>query len=126
MTAITWYDNKPVCLISTACSPSAPSKSLFVNRWHVNSSIEIPLSPILVHYHTHMRGVDVQDQLRNYYSVQRRDHKWWHKILWHVLDQSNIFILYKVAMIERGKKPMDHLSFNVSVTYALIKSARNK
>jgi hypothetical protein len=60
MTAITWYDNKPVSLISTTYSPSAPSKSLFVNRWHVNNSIEIPLSPVLVHYHTHMREVDVQ------------------------------------------------------------------
>ena len=29
-------------------------------------------------------------------------------------------------MIERGKKPMDHLSFNVSVAYALTKLARKK
>ena len=50
MTTITWYDNKPVSLISTACSPIGPSKSSFVNCWHVNNSIEIPSSPILNHY----------------------------------------------------------------------------
>ena len=75
-----------------------------------------------------MCGVDVQDQLCSYYFVQRRDHEWWHKILWRVLDQSslNTFIIYTAAMIKRGTKPMDHLSFNMSIAYALTKSARKK
>ena len=123
MCAVTWYDNKPVSLLSTACSPIDCSKSLFVDRWHVTSTIQIPSSPVLVHYQKHMRGVDVQDQLRSYYSVQRRDHKWWHKILWHVVDQTflNSFTLYVTAMKERGLKPLSHLAFNLSVAYALTK-----
>lgn len=70
----------------------------------------------------------MQDQLRSYYSVQRRDHKWWHKILWHVVDQTflNSYTLYVTAMNVRGIKPLSHLCFNLSVAYALTKVPKVK
>jgi hypothetical protein len=40
-------DNKPVALLSTACSLIDSSKSLFVNRWHANGTIEIPSSLVI-------------------------------------------------------------------------------
>lgn len=121
MCAVTWYDNKPVSLLSTACSPIDGSKSLFINRWHMGGHIEIPASPVLLHYQEHMRGVDVHDQLRGYYSLQRRDHKWWHKIFFHILDQSflNAWILYKKAMVSRGTQPISHLHFYVEIANIL-------
>jgi phage terminase large subunit-like protein len=36
MVAVTWYDNKPVSFLSTTCSPIDPTKSLYINRWHVD------------------------------------------------------------------------------------------
>lgn len=70
----------------------------------------------------------MQDQLCSYYSMQHRDHKWWHKILWHILDQSflNTFTCYRAAMVLCGIKLMSHLTFNLSVAYALIEVSRAK
>jgi hypothetical protein len=50
MVAITWYDNKPMENLSTACSPIDPSKSLYISWWHLDNHIEFPTSPVLVHY----------------------------------------------------------------------------
>lgn len=52
---------------------------------------------MLVHYQHHMRGVDIQDQMKGYYSVQNRVYKWWHKIMLHLIDASlmNGYIMYR-------------------------------
>jgi hypothetical protein len=40
----------------------------------------IMTSPMHLEYTTHMRDVDVADQLRAFYSTRNRTHKWWHQI----------------------------------------------
>jgi hypothetical protein len=50
----------------------------FTTWWHLTNPLEIPTSPMLIHYQVHMCGVDVQDQLCGYYTLQMHDHKWWH------------------------------------------------
>jgi hypothetical protein len=44
-----------------------------------------------------MRGVDVVDQQRGYYTVALESNKWWHRGLTFVVDGSlqNAYIIYK-------------------------------
>ena len=76
LAALTWLDYKPVIILTTAISPIDGTIELFVGRWHKNAVKYIPWSSALVHYQDHMRGVDVQGQLRGNYSIQTRNHKW--------------------------------------------------
>jgi hypothetical protein len=53
-------------------------------------------SLIHLEYTTHIRGVDVANQLRVSYSIQNRTHKWWHRIFFILLDMTviNMYIIY--------------------------------
>jgi hypothetical protein len=57
---------------------------------------DIMMSPMHLEYITHMHGVDVVDQLWALYSTQNRMPKWWHRIVFFLLDMTvvNIFIIY--------------------------------
>ena len=117
LAAVTWLDNKPVTILTTAVSPIDATNELFVGRWHKNAVKDISCSPTLVHYQNHVRGVDVQDQLQGNYSVQTRDHKWWHRILLHLLDTSlvNAYILYRARMQKMGESVMSWVKFHYEV-----------
>ena len=53
-----------------------------------------------------MRGVDIVDQCHVNYTAQIMSHKWWHRLLFFVLNTSlgNTFILYRhhQSLIDRG------------------------
>jgi hypothetical protein len=125
LAAVTWLDNKPVTILTTAVSPINATNDMFVGRWHKNAVKDIPCSPALVHYQEHMRGVDVQDQLRGNYSVQTRDHKWWHRILLHLLDTSivNAYILYRARMQRMGESVMSRVKFHYDVATKMCTSS---
>jgi hypothetical protein len=38
--------------------------------------VEFPTSPILLQYQSNMRGIDVVDQYRQYYTAIFQSHKW--------------------------------------------------
>ena len=87
----------------------------------------VQTSPVLVEYTTHMRGVDVSDQLRASYSCQVRSHKWWHRIFYFLLDLTviNMYIYY-LACVEKFNvrrvpvTPMTHLQFKKGLREALL------
>lgn len=62
-------------------------------------------------YQKSMRGVDVADKLQGYYNIQQPTHKWWHRVLFFLLDMSlvNSFLLYEAYMRERSTKSLSHL-----------------
>lgn len=63
LATITWYDNKPVSLLSTAFLTNDMKHLVFLKICRKTAEKSIVSSHILVHYQTHMRGVDVADQL---------------------------------------------------------------
>jgi len=69
-----------------------------------------------------MCGVDVQYQLRGYYTLQNRDHKWWHWVMFDITI-IHLYIMFKVHMIWFNKlaKTMSHLKFNMALARAFIK-----
>jgi hypothetical protein len=83
----------------------------------------IHTSPIHLEYTTHMRGVDVADELRASYSCQTRSHKWWHRIWFFLLDTTvvNMYIMF-LGHLRRERvptRPMTHLQFKSELCEAL-------
>jgi hypothetical protein len=80
MACVLWKDKKPILLLSTHAIPIGYPCMLVstVPRRNGADREDVMASPIHLEYTTHMRGVDVADQLRASYSTQNRTHKWWH------------------------------------------------
>jgi len=104
MAACVWFDGCPVFLLSTSSdSIRAGCKTL---RWVSGRHDEFPTSPIQKEYQEMMRGVDVVDQCRVEYSVQIMSHKWWHRLLFFIVNSSlgNSYVLYKADWAARHVK----------------------
>ena len=71
-----------------------------------------------------MGGVDIADQLRNYYHFDHwtRLHKWWWPIFfWSIgILLVNLYVSYKTYMESIGKMPMSHHKFREAIGLALI------
>jgi hypothetical protein len=89
---VCWIDSKPVFLLSTAINPVDPTST--IGRWIGRERVDFPTSPVLLQYQSNMRGMDLVDQKREYYSIQLQSHKWWHRLMLFVvesyLDNSHI------------------------------------
>ena len=88
---VIWKDKQPILLLSTYASPiinGHPMTCTVPRRDGANRSF-IPTSPILFEYTTHMRGVNVADQLGGNYSWLSKSHKWWHRIFFLSMGGDN-------------------------------------
>jgi hypothetical protein len=47
---ISWFDNKLVSILSIALGPFDFAGATYANRWHMIEPLEIPTSPMIVHY----------------------------------------------------------------------------
>jgi hypothetical protein len=96
------------CLHTEFFSQLLPCQSgphlLCVHRWVHRERLDFPTSPVLLEYQANMRGVDVVDQYRHYYTAALQSHKWWHRVLTLVLDSLllNSFITYRVDAEDVG------------------------
>ena len=63
-------------------------------------NIDMP-APIFT-YNQYMGGVDLNDQLRSYYSSGRSGAKWWRYFLWFILDVAiiNAMILEHLSPLQ--------------------------
>jgi hypothetical protein len=115
---VVWKDKRLVILISTHAVPVQPPYThpdLLVKVPRHNGAVRdaIYTSPIHFEYTTYMHGVDVADQLRVSYSCQTRSHKWWHQVLFFLIDTTvvNMYIIY-LSLLRRQRvpsRPMTHL-----------------
>lgn len=80
---------------------------------------QIATSPAHLEYTTHMRGVDVIDHLRSSYSCQTRTHKWWHRVLWFLVDTTVVIYLDIWKKKPKGNQPMTHLQFRSELCKSL-------
>ena len=75
---------------------------------------------VIGHYNRHMGGVDLFDQLVQYYPFTRRTRRWTHKLVKYLLQLAiqNAYVLY-CAYGEAGRK-LSHLQFMELVGNALV------
>lgn len=88
-----WMDNKVVHLISTFHQPE--KVSTVKRKLKDGSKVDVTCPQVLKDYNQNMNNVDVFDQLKSSYAIDRRSKKWWHRIFWHFLDAAlvNSYIL---------------------------------
>lgn len=121
MAATTWFDSKPVSFLRTSADPVGPGIAL---RWSQGVREEVETTPQQVEYQTHMRGVDLIDQMRRDYTVQYHSRKWWHKLMFFVVDSSlmNAWVLFRSDMQARGQRIGSRLKFYFTVAKELVTS----
>jgi hypothetical protein len=98
MACVLWKDKKSVLFLSThallirfpcVLVPMVPKRNGAVRE-------DIMTSPMHLQYTTHIRGVDVANQLRALYSTQNWTHKCGTTFFFFLLDMTivNMFIIY--------------------------------
>ena len=90
-----WMDTKAVLVLSNFHHPESVG---MVNRrsgQEQQQRVEVPR--MLQDYQTHMKGVDLADQMLGYYMIHHRSRKWWRRIFFYLMMASahNAYILAK-------------------------------
>jgi len=96
--AIKWQDKRPVTMLSTGFNPTETVQTQRTNKDGTKSVFSCPTA--VAKYNAIMGGVDRFDQLQGCYAIGRRSVKWWHRILYYLIDLAvvNSFILWTVSM----------------------------
>lgn len=78
----------------------------------------------VVDYCKHMGGVDLSDQILQYYDVLRRCVKWWKKLFFHLLNLMlvNSYKLYRKFGPD-GQSKRSHVKYRCDIVSALLESA---
>jgi hypothetical protein len=112
-----WKDKKPVLLLSTHAKPivSEGEEIPRVPRRNGEDRPMMKTSPVHLEYTNNMRGVDIADHIRSNYSCQVRTHKWWHCVIFFLLDLTsiNMYVIYLDLWKKHptGDRPLTHLQF---------------
>lgn len=88
-----WKDNR---IVHFASNYHGSDEASVMRRARDGSRSEIRCPLIVKHYNSHMGGVDLADQLRSSYCVDRKSRKWWHRLFWAFLDIAfvNAYVIY--------------------------------
>ena len=110
-----WRNNRPVHMISNFHG----IEKTYVNRRNKDVSVtDVPRPEAIKDYNSYMRGVDKADMYCGLYGTSRKSKKWWHRILFGLIDRSicNAFVVYK----KLKDKNCTLLNFRRSVSQSLI------
>jgi hypothetical protein len=104
MVAFSVYDTKPVHFLSMACTGLKwieKKKKVFDKSVNKNVAMSFLRTEVTDNYNNGMNNVDIADQIRNTYRIDRwmRKRKWWWSIwMWGVqILLVNAYMLYKSA-----------------------------
>lgn len=95
VSVLKWKDKRSVFILSNYHDPRNVGN--VTRRERDGSTAEISCPEAIKDYNANMNFVDKFDQLKSCYSIDRKSHKWWHRIFFHFLDCCvvNSFLIYK-------------------------------
>ena len=125
--AVSYYDQKPVHFLSTVCKKikwvQCEKKVYCVETEQVETMMLLWLS-INNEYNYGMGGVDIADQLQNYYHFNHWicKRKWWLSVFFWAIGVLlvNCYVSYKKFMESKKMKPISHYEFCKAIALALI------
>lgn len=127
---VKWKDNKSVLMASNC---TGAEQTDYVKRWdkQTKSYKNITAPKVITNYNSHMGGVDVLDQMMEYYRAFIKTKKWTLKVLIHFLDLAvvNAWRKYKIDC-EANKVPRKNvlplLDFRMEVADAYLSTPSRK
>ncbi|XP_030012473.1 piggyBac transposable element-derived protein 3-like [Sphaeramia orbicularis] len=116
---VKWMDTHEVSVCSTihsAYSGETVTRKM-KDRDGCLTERDIPYPTPISAYNKYMSGVDLSDQLIQYYSTLRKSACWYKTILLHFLDiaSTNAFILHREISSIKKVQPMTHKDFMVEL-----------
>ena len=130
MVAVSYYDQKPVHFLSTICKSIKwiqCEKPAYCVEMDQVETLKFLCLNIITDYNHDMGGVDIANQLQNYYSFDHwmRKRKWWRSIFFWALGVLlvNTYVAHKTSMVSTGKQPMSHYNFHKAIALAWIDPA---
>lgn len=94
---VKWRDKRIVSLLSNFHNPEDTTE---VQRRSKDGSVKMVSCPkVLSEYNKHMNCVDKFDQNKKSCQIDRKAHKWWHRLFFHFIDAAvvNSHVIYKRA-----------------------------
>ncbi|XP_060572694.1 piggyBac transposable element-derived protein 4-like [Ruditapes philippinarum] len=118
---IKFHEKRDVHMISTI---HEATYTVLDKRRHGDDLVK-PTS--VVDYCQNMGGIDLSDQLLQYYEALRRTVKWWKKLFFHMLNMLvlNSYKLFLKYGNRNGATRRSHQQFRSKLVRALIQSAEN-
>ncbi|GBP36028.1 PiggyBac transposable element-derived protein 4 [Eumeta japonica] len=121
-----WKDKRSVFILTNYIDPT---KSGVVTRRERNGDkTEVNCPEAVMVCNSCMNYVDKFDQLKSTYAIDRKSHKWWHRIFFHFLDCAviNSFLVYKE--LQKNHHPeldkMESKDFRRSVYQGILAPAK--
>ena len=119
--AIKWRDSKDVTVLTSAVNPR---NVVFVNRTQKDGrKILVSCPEAVTLYNKTMGGVDLFDQKQERYCLGRRSLKWWHRILYYILD---VAVVNSYTMMGQVRGNIEQLQFRIHLARQLINGYTSK
>lgn len=119
LVAMKWKDKKCVHLLSNFHDPNSLTD---VERRQKDGTVKSVKCPSAIQdYNQNMNCVDKLDQLKGSYEIDRKSHKWWHRIFWYLIDLSvvNAYIVHQ----DLGLPQIKLKDFRRSISQSLVTDA---
>ena len=122
LVALLWKDKKSILFLSNFHDIDDVSCVERKNKDGTRTEISCP--QLVKDYNAHMGYVDKADMMKSFYEIDRRSKKWWHRIMWHLLDVAvvNSFLIFN----ERNEgKSLTLKEFRLAVIAGLIGASKS-
>ena len=122
LVALRWFDSKVMMLLTNCMDPS---KLVNVERRQKESSekLKLPCPAIIKDYNGHMNGVDIHDQLKTAYEIDRKSKfRYYLRIFFDLMDSCvvNAHVIYK----KKINSKVNLFKFKVMLAESLIKKKK--
>ncbi len=127
--AVKWYDNRSVTLLSDYTEAHPVTE---VDGWDRKQKMitKVPCPAVVKEYNKNMGGVDLLDSLLALYRIKIRSKKWYHRLVFHLLDMIIVttWLLYRRDCEGTGMRKNEHMklyTFKSYIAEALCKSGKS-
>lgn len=117
--AVKYHDKRDIHMLSTFHQATMGT----TNKIDRQTGLPITKPKCIVDYVKNMGGVDLSDQIVQYYDILRKTVKWWKKVFFHLFNLLlvNSYILFK--KYGQNVRRKSHMDFRVELIKALVFSA---